>query len=103
MNEMDYDYFYYIFTMLKFNTFNSQEMGIIEFLFDIYDSNKDEQIRDKHSEAVYTLLEQYENSISPNNQHVLINLLRFSGKLIIREIVVEDVKNIIVEGQRITY
>ena len=82
---MDYDYFNYLFTMLRFNTFEIEKMGNIEFLFSIYDDAKKDKIRNDHAEAVYKLLNKYEDDVSKTNQHILINLLRFSGKLIIKE------------------
>lgn len=86
LNEMDYDYFNYLFTMLKFYTLKPSEMGEIEFVFSIYDEGKKNKIRNDFSNSIYTLLNYYEDSINGINQHILINMLRFSGKLKIREI-----------------
>ncbi len=88
LNEMDYDYFNYLFTKLKFNTFEVEKMGSIEFLYRIYDENKATSIRDDYADSVYKLINYYEEYVSNSNQHILINLLRFSGKLIIRELII---------------
>lgn len=86
LNKMDYDYFHYLFTMLRFNTMDIEKMGSIVFVYDIYDPEKRDEIRNKQADSVYALLNDYEKHISGNNQHVLINLLRFSGKLKIKEL-----------------
>lgn len=85
LNNMDYDYFNYLFTMLHFNSFDATKMGIIEFLYSIYDPEKEKDLRKRAADSVYDLINYYENYINPNSQHVLINLLRFSGRLRIRE------------------
>lgn len=81
LNRMDYDYFNYLFTMLRFNTFDTAQMGSITFVYNIYDTNKSDEIRTGYADAIYSLLNYYEGYVSKNNQHILINLLRFSGKL----------------------
>ena len=86
LNEQDFDYFSYIFTKLRFNTFDIEQMGQIEFVYSIYDENRKIEIANSNADAVYRILEKYESIVSNTNQHVLINLLRFSGKLRIREI-----------------
>lgn len=86
LNKMDYDYFHYLFTMLRFNTMDIEKMGSIVFVYDIYNSEKRDEIRNKQADSIYALLSDYEQHISGTNQHVLINLLRFSGKLTIKEI-----------------
>lgn len=86
LNKMDYDYFNYLFTMLRFNTLDIEKMGSIVFVYDIYDQGKRDEIRNKQADSVYALLSDYEKHISGTNQHVLINLLRFSGKLKIKEL-----------------
>lgn len=86
LNKMDYDYFNYLFTLLKFNTFDIQKMGVIEFAYRVYDEDRNIEIRNNYASAIYTLLNYYEKYVSNNNQHILINLLRFSGKLKIYEI-----------------
>lgn len=86
LNSMDYDYFNYLFTMLKFNTFEIEKMGSVEFVYNIYDPEKENEIRSKYAEKIYTVLSYYEQYVSKTNQHILINMLRFSGKLIIREL-----------------
>ena len=59
LNNMDYDYYNYLFTVLKFNTRDLEQ----------------------YADAVYDLINHYEQSICESGQHVLLNLLRFSGKL----------------------
>lgn len=100
LNEQDYDYFTYIFTALKYNTLDISQMGTVEFVFHIYDENKDSDIRNRFSDSVYKLLNYYEERINNKNQHVLINLLRFSGKLIIREV---DAETKIMQKQKISW
>ena len=85
LNRMDYDYFNYLFTLLRFNTFDVEKMKSIEFAYKIYDSNKTDEIRNRQADLIYDLLNYYESYVSKTNQHILINLLRFSGKLIITE------------------
>ena len=87
LNRMDYDYFTYLFTILKFNTFDIDKMGTIEFAYRVYDNNKADEIRNYQASRIYDLLNYYEAYINKMNQHVLINMLRFSGKLKIREVV----------------
>ena len=89
LNMMDYDYFNYLFSLLKFHTFNVSEMGSIDFVFRVYDEGQRDTIQRNWVDSVYKLLNHYENNVSNTNQHILINLLRFSGKLRIRELVVE--------------
>ena len=86
LNRMDYDYFHYLFTMLRFNTMDIEKMGRIVFAYNIYNPEKRDKIRNKQADSVYALLNDYEKHISGTNQHVLINLLRFSGKLKIIEL-----------------
>ena len=85
LNRMDYDYFNYLFTVLRFNTFDVEKMGNIEFSYRVYDSDRAEEIRNHQADLIYDLLNYYEGYVSKTNQHILINLLRFSGKLIITE------------------
>lgn len=87
LNRMDYDYFTYLFTILKFNTLDIEKMGTIEFAYRVHDNNKADEIRNYQASRIYDLLNHYEAYINKMNQHVLINLLRFSGKLKIREVV----------------
>jgi len=86
LNKMDYDYFNYLFTMLRFNTMDIEKMGSIVFVYNIYNQEKRDEIRNKQADSIYALLSDYEQHISRTNQHVLINLFRFSGKLTIKEI-----------------
>ena len=86
MEKMDYDYFNYLFTMLRFNTMDIEKMGSKVFVYKVYDQAKWDEIRNKQADSVYAILNDYEKHISGTNQHVLINLLRFSGKLKIKEL-----------------
>ena len=84
LNKMDYDYFNYLFTLLKFNTFDVEKMGSVEFVYRIYDPDRANEIRNNYADAIYDVLNYYEGYVSKTNQNILINLLRFSGKLTIR-------------------
>ena len=86
LNEMDYDYFNYLFSLLKFHTLEPSEMGSVTFAFSIYDEEKEDDIRRNHVQRVYKMLDRYESVVSKPNHHILVNLLRFSGKLRILEI-----------------
>ena len=86
LNKMDYDYFNYLFTLLKFNTFDVEKMGSVEFVYRIYDPDRANEIRNNYADAIYDVLNYYEGYVSKTNQNILINLLRFSGKLTIREL-----------------
>lgn len=86
LNRMDYDYFYYLFTLLKYNTFDIEKMGSVEFVYKIYNYDRKDEILDNYANAIYSLLNYYEGYVSRTNQHILINLLRFSGKLKIKEL-----------------
>ncbi len=81
LNQMDYDYFHYLFTMLQFHTFDLDKMGSIRFVYKLYDTGRSEEIKSRFADSVHELLSCYENNVSSNNSHVLINLLRFSNKL----------------------
>ena len=86
LNRMDYDYFNYLFTLLRFHTFDVEKMGSIEFVYRVYDEKRENEIKANYVDAIYKLLNYYEGYVSHNNQHILINLLRFSGKLKIKDI-----------------
>lgn len=86
LNRMDYDYFNYLFTLLRFHTFDTAQMGSITFVYSIFDENKKDEIRTNYADAIYSLLNYYEGYVSNKNQHILINLLRFSGRLRIVDI-----------------
>ena len=86
LNKMDYDYYNYIFTMLQYNTFDIDKMGVIEFVFRVYDDRKQIDIRNNYTNKVYALLKHFEKHAGNINSNVLINMLRFSGKLKIYEI-----------------
>lgn len=86
LNPMDYDYFHYLFTLLGFNSLDLKKMGHIEFVFNVYDQDKKYEIIKGKIDSIYALLNQYEDTISESKSRVLINLLRFSGKMTIREI-----------------
>lgn len=81
LNNMDYDYYNYLFTVLKFNTRDLEQMGKVSFVYKVYDTNRQNEIRASYADAVYDLINHYEQSICESGQHVLLNLLRFSGKL----------------------
>ncbi len=89
LNKQDYDYFYYLFTKMKFNASEIEQMGKISFLFYVYDENRRAEIINNYTESVYQLINQYEEDTNKNSHKVLLNLLRFSGKLIIKEIMVK--------------
>lgn len=86
LNRMDYDYFNYLFTMLRFDSFDLEQMGSIIFVYYIYEDGKSDQIRTGYADSIYALLNYYEGYVGKSKQHILINLLRFSGKLKIVEI-----------------
>lgn len=86
LNLMDYDYFRYLFALLKFNTFEIEKMGSIEFVYKIYDRKKEKDIIKTYTDSVYALFNLYEENIRSTNRQDLINLLRFSGKLKITRI-----------------
>lgn len=86
LNRMDYDYFNYLFTLLGFHTFDIDKMGSIEFAYKVYDQTKKDEIRNNYAESIYSLLNYYESYVSKTNQHILVNLLRFSGKFKIIEL-----------------
>ena len=84
---MDYDYFNYLFTLLNFNTFEIDKMGSIDFVRKLHETDdKLTEARNRFADTVYALLNYYEEYVNNGNQHILINLLRFSGRLRIREI-----------------
>lgn len=85
LNAMDFDYFNYLFTLLKFNTFDIDYMGRIEFVYKLHSDNSHEY-RTQYADKVYRILNRYEKYVSQSSQHILINLLRFSGKLSIVEL-----------------
>ncbi len=85
LNAMDFDYFNYLFTLLKFNTFDIDKMGRIEFVYKLHSDNSHEY-RTQYADKVYRILNRYEKYVSQSSQHILINLLRFSGKLSIMEL-----------------
>ena len=85
LNAMDFDYFNYLFTLLKFNTFDIDKMGRIEFVYKLHSDNSYEY-RTQYADKVYRILNRYEKYVSQSSQHILINLLRFSGKLSIMEL-----------------
>lgn len=89
LNRQDYDYFSYIFTLLKFNTFDTDKMGTIEFKFYIYDDARRAEICSTLSKSVHNLIEYYEKNACGRDSSVLTNLLRFSGKLKITEVEIE--------------
>lgn len=86
LNRMDYDYFNYLFTILHFNAFELDKMGSIEFVYSIYNPQKADEIRSNYADAIYNLIDYYEGHVNGMKQKVLANLLRFSGKLKIREL-----------------
>lgn len=86
LNRMDYDYFFYLFTTLRFHTFDLERMGSLQFVYKNYDPTRIEKIRNGYADSVEYLLSYYENSIGRFHDHILINLLRFSGKLTFREL-----------------
>lgn len=86
LNYMDYDYFSYLFSLLGFDSASTKEMGVIEFVYSIYDKEKAEIIRKEFTGRVYRLLSYYEKSIGIVSNHALINRLYFSNKLIIKEL-----------------
>ncbi len=86
LNMMDYDYFFYLFTMLQFHSFEIDKMGSIVFVYDEYDSSKSDEIRSRYTDAIYSLLNYYEDYMSQSRRNILINLLRFSGKLKIKQL-----------------
>ena len=85
LSAMDFDYFNYLFTLLKFNTFDIDKMGRIEFVYKLHSDNSYEY-RTQYADKVYRILNRYEKYVSQSSQHILINLLRFSGKLSIMEL-----------------
>lgn len=85
LNAMDFDYFNYLFTLLKFNTFDIDKMGRIEFVYKLHSDNSHEY-RTQYADKVYRILNRYEKYVSQSSQHIHINLLRFSGKLSIMEL-----------------
>ena len=87
LNQMDYDFFHYLFTMLQFHTFDLDKMGKIQFVYKIYDSKRSKDIRSRYADSIFELMNYYESNVSRVNNHILINLLRFSGKLMICELV----------------
>ena len=86
LNEQDYDYYVYLLTLLRFNTYDINRMGTIEFVFHAYDQSKRSEIAYAYTEAVHSLLSYYDRFMNNGKQTGLINLLRFSGKLVIREV-----------------
>lgn len=80
LNMMDYDYFNYLFTMLKFNTYDISKMGKIVFAYKSHGEDPNAE-RLRYAGKVYSILNRYEKNVSKSNQHILINMLRFSGKL----------------------
>ena len=86
LNRQDYDYFSYIFTLLKFNTLDTNKMGIIEFKFYVYDDSRRAEICGNLSKSIQNLIEYYEKNVCGRDSLVLTNLLRFSGKLRISEV-----------------
>ena len=86
LNRMDYDYFYYLFTMLRFHTFDMEKMGSIEFVYKDYDMNQREIKRANFADSVYRLISYYEGCVSNFNEHILMNMLMLSGKLTIHEL-----------------
>lgn len=87
LNPMDYDYFFYLFTLLHFHTFDIKKMGSIVFFYDVYDSSTSDKIRTDLTDAIYKLLNYYEDHMSQSRRNILINFLRFSGKLKIKELI----------------
>ena len=86
LNKMDYDYFFHLFTLLHFHTFDLDKMGSVQFVYKKYDPSKTKEISSRYADSVYELLSYYESCVSSFNNHILINLLRFSGKLKISEL-----------------
>ena len=86
LNEMDYDYFNYLFTMLNFNSFELEKMGCIEFVYSIYNPQMADKIRSDYADKIHKLIAYYEGYISGMNRKILANFLRFSGKLKILEL-----------------
>ena len=86
LNRMDYDYFVYLFNLLKFNTFDETKMGRIQFAYSIYDSTKAEDIKNSLVESVYSLLNYYEELVSGRNRNILINMLRWNNKIELKSI-----------------
>ena len=95
LNMMDFDYFNYLFTLLKFHTFDVPQMGSIEFVYYVYKESDRDSIQRKRVDEVYNMLNAYERHVSNGNQQVLINLLRFSGKLRIRELTKDELYKVI--------
>ena len=86
LNEMDYDYFYYLFTILHFDTLDLEKMGSVEFVYSIYKPEEADKIRTEKADAIYKLLDFYERNTSKSKRKVLVNMLRLSKKLIITEL-----------------
>lgn len=86
LNEMDYDYFNYLFTMLGFNSFELNTMGCIEFVYSVYKPMEADEIRSNYANKIHKLVDYYEGYISGMNRKILANFLRFSGKLKIVEL-----------------
>lgn len=87
LNRQDYDYFSYIFTLLKYNTLDTNKMGIVEFKFYVYDESRRAEICSRLSKSIQNLIEYYEKNVCGRDSSVLTNLLRFSGKLRISEVI----------------
>ena len=60
-------------------------MGRIEFVYKLHSDNSHEY-RTQYADKVYRILNRYEKYVNQSSQHILINLLRFSGKLSIVEL-----------------
>ena len=86
LNRMDYDYFVYLFNLLRFNSFDERQMGEIQFVYSIYDPNQEKDIKNNIAQAVYSLLNYYEEYWRGKNQNTLINMLRWNNKIKIRKL-----------------
>ena len=86
LNRMDYDYFMYLFNILKFNTFDEAQMRSIQFAYKIHDPLKETESKNKLAKSVYSLLNYYEEFVRGKNQNILINMLRWNRKLEIKYI-----------------
>lgn len=87
LNEQDYDYYVYLFTRLGFNTLDTKEMGQFVFCYSTYPGRDANEIRQEKVKTIFNLVNYYEDQITNHSgRRVLINLLRFSDKLVLREI-----------------
>ena len=86
LNQMDYDYFVYLFNLLRFNSFDEKQMGEVQFVYRVYDPDREKDIKNNVAQAVYALLNFYEEYWRGKNQNTLINLLYLNNKLQIKRI-----------------